>query len=103
MARQRLSYKQGSNCTTSKAMKADENHCLGSVIIIRDQNVPIFKKMGPFWILLGALGVHFSNSKRPNNPLFGGKLGAKNHTKFLFRGCFSWRGQISIKVCFENF
>ena len=68
--------------------------------------MPAFKKNSHSLMLLGMFRGHFSNSSFPQNVfqknLFRGvKLGA-HCVKFLLRGIFSSKGQISIRVCFEN-
>ena len=53
----------------------------------------------------GSLGVVFQIPANmfPQKRLFRrGKFGGKITRKFSYRGCFSWRGQIAIRVCFEN-
>ena len=55
------------------------------------QKVPVFKKKGPF---LNSIRGYFWT------PI--GENWEWNCANFLFRGVFSWNGQICITVCFEN-
>ena len=57
---------------------------LNMILGNRGQNVPIFKKQGPFWILLGALRGIFQMFQK--QLCLGGKIKCKNHVKFLFSG-----------------
>ena len=69
-------------------------------IAIRGQNVPIFKKKGPFGILIGVLSGHSLNFSvlpnvfQPRKSCLGVNLiGYENHTKFLFRSVFPGKGK----------
>ena len=64
---------------------------------------PYSRKRVIFGFLKGCLGTIFQN------PLFYPSISQKNlvwvqnHTKFLvYRSVFSWKRQISIRVCFQN-
>ena len=63
------------------------------------------EKKRSFWILVGDVqGSFFKpiySTKRVISCLEV-KLECKNRAKFQFRWCFSWKGQISIRVCFET-
>ena len=51
----------------------------------------------------GRLGIIFQTpqNKYSKKACLGVNLG-ENCEKFSFRGCFSWRGKILIRVCFKN-
>ena len=70
---------------------------------IRGQNVPFFRKRVLLDSTKGRLGVIFQIP--PNifskKACLGVNLG-ENHAKFSIKGCFSWRGEIMIRVCFKN-
>ena len=75
----------------SRPEKLDKRVVLGYMIDknrdrigIRGQNVPIFKKMVYFWILLGAFRDHFSNSTKHvlQKSLFRGKFGVQGVTRW---------------------
>ena len=95
---------------TSARLKLElRGHPHNSVVHMRDQkNAKKGVKMRLFLrkrVLLdsikGCLGVIFETSSNPKKACLGVILG-QNYAKFSFRGCFPWRGEIAIRVCFEN-
>ena len=76
-------------------------------IIIRGQNVSVFKKKGPLLTLLGGhLGVIFQtplfHKTCSQKILFRGKIGCKNCAKFLFRAVFPQKGKSLLGYVFEK-